>query len=164
MLVLWRLFGLLVRERSVLKLVGANLKDGQNVLVGGSVPGIVEGGVGGTGARAADGCWLRRVFLSSVMALACLRACAADRVPPDWGSPRTWRGRWVLALLGGFHLIGCNTSSVISNMMDPVLLAPFCVVFVLPVTCYLPCGTIGARSNAKLAPGTCCFVLRERVL
>ena len=34
MLVLWRLFGLLVRERSVLKLVGANLKDGQNVLVG----------------------------------------------------------------------------------------------------------------------------------
>ena len=55
MLVLWRLFGLLVRERSVLKLVGANLKDGQNVLVGGSVPGIVEGGVGGTGARAADG-------------------------------------------------------------------------------------------------------------
>ena len=35
MLVLWRLFGLLVRERSVLKLVGANLKDGQNVLVGG---------------------------------------------------------------------------------------------------------------------------------
>ena len=55
MLVLWRLFGLLVRERSVLKLVGANLKDGQNVLVGGSVPGIVEGGVGGAGARAADG-------------------------------------------------------------------------------------------------------------
>ena len=49
-------------------------------------------------------------------------------------------------------------------MMDPVLLAPFGVVFVLPVTCYLPCGTIGARSNVKPAPGTCCFVLRERVL
>ena len=40
----------------------------------GLVAGIVEGGVGGAGARAADGCWLRRVFLSSVMALACSRA------------------------------------------------------------------------------------------
>ena len=88
MLVLWRLFGLLVRERSVLKLVGANLKDGQNVLVGGSVPGIVEGGVGGTGARAADGCWLRRVFRSSVRVLA--RACR----------------RWGSAPSGRFHLIG----------------------------------------------------------
>ena len=109
MLVLWRLFGLLVRERSVLKLVGANLKDGQNVLVGGSVPGIVEGGVGGAGP--------------------------IRKIPSDRGSPRTWRGRWVLALLGGFHLIGCNTSSVTSNMVDPVLLAPFGVVFVSPVTC-----------------------------
>ena len=150
--------------KSVLKLVGANLKDGQNVLVGGwSQASSREASVALALSRRRWGrSW--RVFLSSVRVLACLRACAADRVPPDWGSPRTWRGRWVLALLGGFHLIGCNTSSVISNMMDPVLLAPFGVVFVLPVTCYLPCGTIGARSNVKSAPGTCCFVLRERVL
>ena len=75
MLVLWRLFGLLVRERSVLKLVGANLKDGQNVLVGGSVPGIVEGGVGGTGARAADGVGRGVCFGRP---LGCLRGRAAD--------------------------------------------------------------------------------------
>ena len=66
--------------------------------------------------------------------------------------------------MGGFHLIGCNTSSVISNMVESVLLAPFGVVFVPPDTCHLPSGTIGARSNAKPAPGTCGFVLRERVL
>ena len=69
-----------------------------------------------------------------------------------------------MALLGGFHLIGCNTPSVRSNMMDPVLLAPFGVVFVPPDTCHLPCGTIGARSNVKPALGTCGFVLREGVL
>ena len=52
-----------------------------------------------------------------------------------------------MALLGGFHLIGCNTPSVRSNMVESVLLAPFGVVLVLPDTCHLPCGTIGARSN-----------------
>ena len=87
MLVLWRLFGLLVRERSVLKLVGANLKDGQNVLVG-------------VGRRHRRGRrrwrwrpgrrWGRswRVFLSSVRVLA--RA----------------RRRWGSAPSGRFHLIG----------------------------------------------------------
>ena len=109
-----------------------------------------------------------RVFPSSVMALACLRrrwgSAPIRKIPSDWGSPRTRRGRWVLALLGGFHLIGCNTSSVTSNMVEPVLLAPFGVVFVPPDTCHLTCGTIGARSNVKPAPGTCGFVLRERVL
>ena len=95
--------------KSVSKLVGANLKDGQNVLVGGwsqasssdhlvgerrirvgrgLVAGIVEGGVGGAGARAADGCWLRRAFRSSVRVLA--RA----------------RRRWGAAPSGRFHLIG----------------------------------------------------------
>ena len=69
-----------------------------------------------------------------------------------------------MALLGGFHLIGCNTPSVRSNMVESVLLAPFGVVLVLPDTCHLPCGTIGARSNVKPVPGTCGFVLRERVL
>ena len=69
-----------------------------------------------------------------------------------------------MALLGGFHLIGCNTPSVRSNMVESVLLAPFGVVLVLPDTCHLPCGTIGARSNVKSAPGTCGFVLCERVL
>ena len=70
----------------------------------------------------------------------------------------------MLALLGGFHLIGCNTPSVISNMVESVPLAPFGVILVLPDTCHLPSGTIGARSNAKPARVTCGFVLRERVL
>ena len=82
--------------KSVSKLVGANLKDGQNVLVGGwsqasssdhlvgerrirvgrgLVAGIVEGGVGGAGARAADGVGRGVCFCRP---LGCLRGRAAD--------------------------------------------------------------------------------------
>ena len=109
-----------------------------------------------------------RVFRSSVRVLA--------RARRRWGSAPSGRFHligvvlehggvdWGLALLGGFHLIGCNTSSVTSNMVESVLLAPFGVVFVPPDTCHLPCGTIGARSNAKPAPVTCrlaCGIVRR---
>ena len=111
-----------------------------------------------------------RVFLSSVMVLACLRACVPAclrrrwgsapirKIPPVRGSPRTWRGRWGLALLGGFHLIGCNTPSVTSNMMEPVLLAPFGVILVLPVTCRVARSARGRTRNWHLAPAASCYV------
>ena len=57
-----------------------------------------------------------------------------------------------------------STRSVTSNVVESVRLAPVGVVFVPPDTCHLLSGTIGARSNAKPAPGTCGFVLREGVL
>ena len=67
--------------------------------------------------------------------------------------------RWVLAPSGGTHLIGTKQCGGTG-----VPLVPVGVVFVPPGTRHLLSGTIGARSNAKLAPGTCGFVLRERVL
>ena len=99
----------------------------------GEVSCVGGGGVGGACAGAPPmgaGCGVCFGRLSSRW-----RVRAADRVPPDWGSLRRRRGRWGLALLGGFHLIGCNTPSVRSNMVESVLLAPFGVVLVLPVTC-----------------------------
>ena len=97
MLVLWRLFGLLVRERSVLKLVGANLKDGQNVLVGGwSQASSREASVAlAPGPPMGAGCGV-----CFGRPLGCLRGCAADRVPPVRGSPRTRRGRLGVGSIG----------------------------------------------------------------
>ena len=112
-------------------------------------------------SRAADGVGRGVCFCRP---LGCLRGRAADggrpirKIPPDRGSPRTRRGRWVLALLGGFHLIGCNTSSGTSNMMDPVLLAPFGVILVLPVTCRLARSARGRTRNRHLAPAASCYV------
>ena len=113
-------------------------------------------------SRAADGCWLRRVFLSSVRVLA--------RARRRWGSAPSGRFHligvvlehggvdWVLALLGGFHLIGCNTPSVRSNMVESVLLAPFGVFFVLPVTCRVARSARGRTRNRHLAPAASCYV------
>ena len=67
--------------------------------------------------------------------------------------------RQELAPSGGTHLIGNKQYGGTG-----VPLVPVGVVFVPPGTCHLLSGTIGARANAKPAPGTCGFVLRERVL
>ena len=91
-----------------------------------------------------------RVFPSSVMALACLRrrwgSAPIRRVPSDRGSPRTWRDRWVLALLGGFHLIG----KIPSDRQQAIW---WNRCFSLP----------SAWSSCRLAPVTCRLARSARV-
>ena len=102
----------------------------------GFLSGIVEGGVGGAGARAADGVGRGVCFGRP---LGCLRACADDESQPNGKIPPDWED---------------SIRSATSNMVESVPLARVSMVCVSPGTCRLARSTQGRTRNRHLAPGT----------
>ena len=96
----------------------------------GLVSGIVEGGVGGAGARAADGVGRGVCFCRP---LGCLRGRAADESQPNGKIPPDWED---------------SIRSATSNMVESVPLARVSMVCVSPGTCRLARSTRGRTRQA----------------
>ena len=121
----------------------------------GLVSGIVEGGVGGAGARAADGVGRGVCFCRP---LGCLRGRAADESQPNGKIPPDWED---------------SIRSATSNMVESVPLARVSMVCVSPGTCRLARSTRGRtrqaaasmvrRTNTRLTDTTAHNARRRRL-